>query len=169
MKNFISLMLIFSVIFSQVDPNTGLELKTYKKAKIYYNTGGFVETKKVEDLAISIEEVSFTIGKERKTQQLSEISKIEVASGDDSTPRTCAGACVGVNALLWLLQPSKTTTTQLNWYTGEQQTIERDNPDKASAGNFLVGALLWGGISYFIGKGITKEMTKWEVIYERQN
>ena len=42
-----------------------------------------------------------------------------------------------------------------------------DNPNKASAVEFLGGALLWGGLSYLIGKGIAKEMTKWEVIYEK--
>ena len=44
---------------------------------------------------------------------------------------------------------------------------EVDNPNKASAGAFLIGALLWGGLSYLIGKGIAKEMIKWEVIYEK--
>ena len=168
MKKIISLCLIFSVCSGQIDPNTGLELKSYEEAKVYFNNNGFVQKINVKDLSISSEQVTYTVGEEKKTQALSEISKIEVrVGGDQSTPKTCAGACIGVNALLWLSQPSKTTTTQFDWYTGQQQTKERDNPDKPSAGEFLVGALLWGGISYFIGKGIAKEMTKWEVIYEK--
>ena len=167
MKKIISLCLIFSVCFSQIDPDTGLEVKSYRVAKIYYKNNGFVEKLNVKDFSISSEQVRFTVDKEEKSQPLSEISKIEVAvGGDQSAPKACAGACVGINLLGWLATPDKTEQsvwdTQLGFVT-----TEVDNPDKPSVGEFLVGALLWGGLSYLIGKGIAKEMTKWEVIYEK--
>jgi len=167
MKKVISLCLIFSFCFGQIDPNTGLELKKYEEAKIYYNNNGFIQKINVKDLSISSEQVIYTSGKEKKSQALSEISKIEVrVGGGQSTPKTCAGACVGVMTLGWLSVPDKTTRAVWDPYLG-WTTQEVANPDKQSAGSFLVGALLWGGLSYLIGKGIAKQLVKWEVIYEK--
>ncbi len=167
MKKVVSLCLIFSLCLSQVDPETGLELKNYKEAKIYYNNNGFVEKVKVKDLSITSEQIRFTTGKEKKSQPLAEVYKIEVVvDGDQNAPKVCAGACVGINLLGWLAQPDKVERDVWNPYLG-LVTTEVDNPDKASAGEFLGAALLWGGLSYLIGKGIAKEMTKWEVIYEK--
>ena len=167
MKKVVSLCLIFSLCLSQVDPETGIELKNYKEAKIYYNNNGFVEKLKVKDLSISSEQIWFTTGKEKKSQPLAEVSKIEVAvGGDQNAPKACAGACVGISLLGWLAQPDKVEENVWNPNLGYVPT-EVDNPNKASAGEFLIGALLWGGLSYLIGKGIAKEMIKWEVIYEK--
>lgn len=167
MKKIISFCLIFSVCFGQIDPNTGLELKSYEEAKIYFNNNGFVQKINVKDISIGSEQVTYTVGEEKKSQALSEISKIEVrVGGDQSAPKTCAGACVGINLLDWVLVPDKITQTAWDPYLG-YTTQEVANPDKASAGSFLVGALVWGGLSYLIGKGIAKEMAKWEVIYEK--
>ena len=167
MKKVISFCLVFSVCFSQIDPETGLEIKNYREAKIYYKNNGFVEKLNVKDFSISSEKVWFTVGKEKKSQSLSEISKIEVAvGGDQNAPKACAGACVGINLLGWLATPDKTEQNVWDTQLGYVAT-EVDNPDKPSVGQFLVGALLWGGLSYFIGKGIAKELTKWEVIYEK--